>query len=170
MLESWIRWTSKARLPKVQPLAFNYQGPMLWSPFIAILKLFRRQIGQFSLKNECYDNFFCISRFTYFEPKFFFTFPPFFRQLKNRNIEPIKRITFILPLRNIFSLVFFLLLFPFYICSVLLTTLLTGMSWSRLRDTQGFGMQCAAYICSWIASRIRYYGALHGLTKYVNLL
>jgi hypothetical protein len=25
--------------------------------------------------------------------------------------------------------------------------LLTGLSWSRLRDTQGFGTQCASYIC-----------------------
>jgi hypothetical protein len=24
--------------------------------------------------------------------------------------------------------------------------LLTGMNWSHLRDTQGFGMQCASYI------------------------
>jgi hypothetical protein len=30
--------------------------------------------------------------------------------------------------------------------------LLIRMSWSRLRDTQGFGLQCAAYIHHWIAS------------------
>jgi hypothetical protein len=29
----------------------------------------------------------------------------------------------------------------------LFTALLTGMSWSHLRDTQGFGLQCASYIC-----------------------
>jgi hypothetical protein len=31
-------------------------------------------------------------------------------------------------------------------CSFSFTALLTGMSWSCHRDTQGFGMQCAAYI------------------------
>jgi hypothetical protein len=37
---------------------------------------------------------------------------------------------------------------PFSNCSI---ALLIGMSWSHLRDTQGFGMQCAAYIHRWIA-------------------
>jgi hypothetical protein len=31
--------------------------------------------------------------------------------------------------------------------------LLTGMSWSCLRDTQEFGMQCVIYIHHWIALR-----------------
>jgi hypothetical protein len=46
----------------------------------------------------------------------------------------------------------------------LLTTLLTGMSWSRLGDTQGFGMQCVPYISHYVDSFLsRYYGAHHGI-------
>jgi hypothetical protein len=42
--------------------------------------------------------------------------------------------------------------------------LLTRKSWSHLRDTQGFGMQCVAYINQYIDSfSSRHNGALHRL-------
>jgi hypothetical protein len=40
----------------------------------------------------------------------------------------------------------FFSLSPFPNCSFSFTALLTRMSCSRLRDTQGFGVQCASYI------------------------
>jgi hypothetical protein len=52
---------------------------------------------------------------------------------------------------------------PFSSCYILFTAWLTGMSWSRLKDTQGFGMQCEAYIHSLDSFLSRYYGALHRL-------